>query len=242
MGISDDIQPKHRQPESENQDFNDVVELNNAKEDKEPVQKERSEAEESKLKNTFFAPSNTLKKVSSKRKIIALVLVIFVISMIALAAWQNLDLIKRRVFKISSSESKTTASTNEVNQISSKSATAQGSTEQPAASQTPVEQPAQTTPTATPPDKSSFTIRVSNGNGIVNSAQKVASSLKNAGFNVASVGNAGSFGYKTTIIYYQTDKEAEANLVKDALSQRSVSIQESTTLKTYAVLVIVGAK
>lgn len=248
MGIADDIQPKLKhntlpEPESTEKerldDFEDVVELKHTEEDEKPT---RTQSKESPEKDTFFAPGKTPKRSSLKRKIITIALALFVIGMIALAISQNIDLIKRRFSDNSVSGEKTTANTSEISQVSTKSDKVEETSDQPAVTQTPAEQPVKAAPVPAPPDKASFTVRVSNGNGIIGSAQKVASALKTAGFSVPSVGNAGSFNYKTTIIYYQTGKEVEANLVKDALSERFVSIQESKTLKTYTILVVVGAK
>jgi hypothetical protein len=105
-------------------------------------------------------------------------------------------------------------------------------------SQTTTETPA----VLAPVDKSSFTIRVSNGNGISGSAYQVTKILKAAGFNVVSTGNASSYNSKTTIVYYKPTKNREAAEVMSALSGRTVSVEESATLSSYDVLVVVGAK
>jgi hypothetical protein len=97
-------------------------------------------------------------------------------------------------------------------------------------------------PVATTVDKKSIKMNVLNGNGISNSAVAVKNILVKAGFTVSSVANAKKFTYPTTIVYYKTGKEAEANLVKDALSTRSVTTELYDSIGTYDLQVVVGKK
>lgn len=104
--------------------------------------------------------------------------------------------------------------------------------------------PVTTTPTTTSTvDKSTISLRVLNGNGIAGSAETVATELKTAGFNPINTSNARKFTYAETIVYFKTGKEAEANTVKDALSERTASIENSDSIVgSYDVIVVVGKK
>jgi hypothetical protein len=98
------------------------------------------------------------------------------------------------------------------------------------------------TPTTTTIDKKTIKMNVLNGNGISNSAVAVKNTLVKAGFTVSSVANAKRFTYPTTIVYYKTGKEAEAELVKEALSARSVTTEQYDGIGTLDVQVVVGKK
>ncbi|MFA5927347.1 MAG: LytR C-terminal domain-containing protein [Patescibacteria group bacterium] len=114
-----------------------------------------------------------------------------------------------------------------------------GSTSIPSTTVTPTQSQTSTSTT----DKSKISIKVLNGNGVKNSADEVRDTLTAAGFSVSSVKNARTFSYATTIIYYQTNKKAEAELVKDALASRTASIEASDSLAgEYNVVVVVGKK
>lgn len=97
-------------------------------------------------------------------------------------------------------------------------------------------------PVATTIDKKSIKMNVLNGNGISNSAVAVKNILVKAGFTVSSVANARKFTYPTTIVYYKTGKEAEAELVKDALSTRSVTTELYDGIGSLDLQVVVGKK
>ncbi len=99
-----------------------------------------------------------------------------------------------------------------------------------------------TEPIATTIDKKAIKMNVLNGNGISNSAVLVKNILVKAGFTVSSVTNAKKFTYPTTIVYYKTGKEAEAELVKDALSTRSVTTELYDGIGSLDVQVVVGKK
>lgn len=97
-------------------------------------------------------------------------------------------------------------------------------------------------PIATTIDKKSIKMNVLNGNGITNSAVVVKNILVKAGFTVSSVANAKRFTYPTTIVYYKTGKEAEAELVKEALSTRSVTTELYDGIGSLDLQVVVGKK
>jgi cytoskeletal protein RodZ len=248
VGISDDIQrkrpkktiqeevPVHDSP-IKNEDVTDIIE---------PLPDTYESNVDLKDTHGFFAPAKESKektKPSKKTKSLWLVilLILLVLLLISVAVYQNLDLIKRKILK--TPDNSTTTQTKEVNLPATDTASTQPTQDSSQTSTPTATDPATTQPaTPVPIDKQSFTIRVSNGNGLKASADKVGNILTTAGFKVVSVGNAGSYGYKTTIIYYKSGKDTQANMVKDALSSRSVSTELSTTLKTYDILVIVGSK
>lgn len=90
-------------------------------------------------------------------------------------------------------------------------------------------------------DKSNINIKVLNGNGIKGSADSVGDELTKAGFKVSKVANAQKFTYSDTYIYYKSDKEESANLVKNTLSSRTCITEKSDTLTTgYDIVVVVG--
>ncbi len=111
----------------------------------------------------------------------------------------------------------------------------------PAATATPT--PALTTPTpAASIDKSAVTLRVLNGTTKAGIATTIKTTLQDAGFTVRTVGNAKTQNYQSTLIYYQTGKLAEAQAVQSALSQYSPTLEESTTLASPdMILVIYGS-
>lgn len=261
MGIADDIRPhKDHKSVADKPDFtqigkddlDDIVEpedIKNAKADDQQAHNDDNIIAE---KNAaFFKPEKTKpKKITPANKpkekkkpnYLLILLILMVLALLGIAAFQNLDYIKTNILKINSkSASSTTVKEIDLSKSSSDTskATTSGGTTQtttPDTSTQPVVQP------VTPPviDKASFTIRVSNGNGIANSAAKVAGTLKTAGFNVVSQGNASSYTYRTTIVYYKAGMEQQAEMVKSALSARSVTTQLSATLTSYDVMVIVG--
>jgi hypothetical protein len=92
-------------------------------------------------------------------------------------------------------------------------------------------------------DKSKISIEVLNGNGISGSADLVSEQLKTAGFTVSKVANARKFSYATTIIYYKTGKNAEADLVKTVLTDRESSTENSDALVgSYDIVIVAGKK
>ncbi|MBI3495512.1 LytR C-terminal domain-containing protein [Candidatus Berkelbacteria bacterium] len=102
-------------------------------------------------------------------------------------------------------------------------------------------QKAAATPTV---DKTSFTIRVLNGNGITGDAKKTATLLKNQGFQVGAATNANSTFQKTQV-WYLTGKQTEAEAVQAALEGRAIETKEAGAAaigKGYEVLVITGVK
>lgn len=103
--------------------------------------------------------------------------------------------------------------------------------------------PAEKTPTATAPDKASFSIRVLNGNGRTGEAANTKSTLQAAGFKVGVIGNAKNT-YSTTQIYYSAKHESAAKLVSENLKKPAELHEAEQTLvgDGYDILVVLGIK
>lgn len=249
VGISDDISPRHHQTGNlhppDSHEIIEPPEIDEAiKKDKEKTVNNVVAASAKDKSEDFFKtskkPAEKEKPKEKRPKLLILVLVVLLLLMVAAAVYQNFDQIKK-LFLTDKNISTTSETAKEISATTETAST----NNQTATTTTPpatTEQPAAAATAPAVIDKSSFTIRVSNGNGVSGSGYKVASSLKSLGFNVVSTGNASTYNYKTTIVYYQAGKEAEANLVKDALATRTVSTELSATLTSYTILVIVGAK
>jgi len=92
-------------------------------------------------------------------------------------------------------------------------------------------------------DKSQISISVLNGSGIKLAAKTLSDILIADGFVIKFTGNASSFNYQKTYIYFKTGKEAEANLVKQTLEgSYSVLLEESNTVvgSLYDLVVVAG--
>lgn len=98
-----------------------------------------------------------------------------------------------------------------------------------------------TAPTPTPVDKASVKIRIVNGNGRNGEASLMAQALKADGFTQITTGNALS-RYKTTVVYYNTGKLAEAQAVEAIIKAKyKTSLLENPSItKTNDVLVALG--
>lgn len=93
-------------------------------------------------------------------------------------------------------------------------------------------------------DKTSFKIRILNGNGVTGDAKKLAAALKEQGFQTGGVANS-SGSYAKTQVWFLAGKDKEAEAVKAALTDRAVETKESTQAvigKGYQILVITGAQ
>ncbi|MCX6806695.1 MAG: LytR C-terminal domain-containing protein [Candidatus Berkelbacteria bacterium] len=104
---------------------------------------------------------------------------------------------------------------------------------------------AQTQSTATPTvDKSKIAIQVLNGNGVRGDAYRVRTVLQKDGWKVATYGNAASFKYQNTLVYYKADQEEVGKAVGETLKNAGfqTGLQVSETLKKYDILVIIGKK
>ena len=109
--------------------------------------------------------------------------------------------------------------------------------------------PAAITPTAasapltTDTNKSNLKIKVLNGNGISKSADAVKQVLAADGYNIDFLGNARTFSYTDTYIYYKTGKDGAAADIKTLLSTRTSVVKNDDTLcASYDIVVVVGKK
>jgi len=92
-------------------------------------------------------------------------------------------------------------------------------------------------------NKAGVKIEILNGNGIKNSGAKLKSDLVSAGFTIEKTANAKNFNYATTLIYYKTGKDAEADLVKSTITGKDVTMENNDTLAgAYDVVIVLGAK
>lgn len=91
-------------------------------------------------------------------------------------------------------------------------------------------------PTVLPP--SEVHVQVLNGTGRRGDASYIASQLRNAGYTHVTFGNAASYTYQKTVIYYQADRKAEAEAVGAVLSGRTLVYTEANL--TVDVQVVVG--
>lgn len=91
-------------------------------------------------------------------------------------------------------------------------------------------------------DKSKITIQLLNGNGITGDAAKVKTILEKDGWKVAAYGNANSFNYKNTYVYYKKGNEEAAKGVADTLKNagRHTAILESPNLSKYDIQIVLG--
>lgn len=92
-------------------------------------------------------------------------------------------------------------------------------------------------------DRSSLSVEVKNGGGVVGAAGKVSDFLKNLGYKVVSVGNADNFDYQSIVIEVKSAESSFLSLLKKDLSASytigSTSADLSATSSADA-LVIVG--
>lgn len=146
---------------------------------------------------------------------------------------------------IDSKKADTTASTDtsqlaDNGSVATPAATTPTTTETtPAATATPTPTPA-ATPTV---DKSTFKIKVLNGGGVSGAADKAKAVLEAAGFKVEATGNAKSFSYASTIVYYVAGKEDNAQQVLDALKDKYQAEKvENNVASGYDALVVIGKK
>lgn len=95
---------------------------------------------------------------------------------------------------------------------------------------------------APPPAAVPLKVRVLNGNGRTGSAQQAAAVLQKAGIEVVSSGNAKTYSYARTIVYYPAGKKEAAEQVAAALTGYSTSVQEHAVANGYDSLVVIGAQ
>jgi LCP family protein required for cell wall assembly len=83
-------------------------------------------------------------------------------------------------------------------------------------------------------------VRVLNGNGADGAAGRAAFALQNAGFVTIGTGEADSFNYQRTMIYYAPGKQPKAELLQSYL-QGGAGMEEDDTLGLADLTLVVGA-
>jgi len=240
LGISDDIRPKKYRPLSKNAVKSEIKAA-----DKKIKERDDGQLFQQNHEGGFFDGTPLVKDHKSNSKIsraherprsryhwiYTLIIILAVFALIGVVIWQNLDLVKSYIS--GSYKQKNSQNLNDIisttNDSLKKYDNSQNTTSTQAATSPQAAAPA-------PVDKSTIVISVLNGSGIKNSASSVA------GFNVKSTGNARSFNYAKTFIYYKDGKQEAANLVKDALTgrQTEASLNNSLVGNVYDVVVVVG--
>lgn len=89
------------------------------------------------------------------------------------------------------------------------------------------------------PDPTTFTIRILNGGGKSGAAATLRADLTKQSFKISSVGNAQQT-YADTIIYYQTGKRVEAELVAKKLGEPAVTLEENSIAAPADLLIVIG--
>ncbi len=259
MGIGNDIKPKkiyrykpphHSDEENKDREKKEEIEINQSDE-KTPLP-DHEEMEE--MEDDFFHDYEKAQKDKQKpveesgsflfqglnaKNITWLLL----IALIAIVIYQNFDSIKKLVVK---GDNNATLSKDDV-YYEGESANKNTNTNSNQNSNTNVNANVNTNTNAVVNSNtsavinSSVSLKVLNGNGISGSAEKVATTLKTAGFEPAKSGNASKYTYEDTYIYYKTGKEDAANAIKSALSGRSCILQNSDSIVgQYDVIIVVG--
>lgn len=100
-----------------------------------------------------------------------------------------------------------------------------------------------TATTAVSPEKSSFKIRILNGNTVTGEAAKYKKTLVDLGFNVGAVANAVSQNYAKSQIYYLSAKKSAAELIQKTMTDKKFDLTEKdqkTIGANYDILIILG--
>jgi len=249
LGISDDIRPKTYRPISKK-----VVQTEIKVARKKIEEKDDGNLFQESHEGDFFAntPMSNGSSAGSKRTtkdpknsnikkhrwIYPTIIVLVVCTLIGLVVWQNYATMKSYV----DGSYKKKSSQNLSDIINTTTDSAKNYNSQSGANSAPAATVAPTVTAAPTVDKSAIAISVLNGSGVKNSATTVANTLKAAGFNVKSTGNAKSFNYTKTYIYYKTDDPSAANLVKTALPDRQTEVSKNTSIvgASYDIVVVVG--
>ena len=101
----------------------------------------------------------------------------------------------------------------------------------------------ETAPAAETIDKSALKVKVLNGSGVSGAAQSGKAAVEAAGFTVDSVGNAKTFNYDSTIVYYTAGNNEKAQLVADGIADKyETTIEENNAADGFDALVVIGKK
>lgn len=262
MGISDDIAPKrsHRrlhsyssyspkdEPVAKTTDF---VKIEKEEDQyKPPISEIISDAsddffarDQKKTKTEPVPKDENHKTTRNGKRLSGWILVILLICLSVFLVINNFQKIKRLFVKNIQKTTTTSNQTNDTLDTYVSEIKPQDYTDTTAPPTTAPTNSTATANTAAVFDKTTLKIQILNGNGITNSASLIKKTLETAGFKIASTGNASNFAYADTFVYYKTGKEEGANLIKDALKDRTVIIEKSDTkVKTYDIVVVIGKK
>jgi len=249
LGISDDIRPKTYRPISKKVVKAEIKVAQKKIEEKDDGQIFNQSHTGDFFDNTPIGNNGQNKRDSLSKKVegkknhrwvYTLIIILAVGTLIGLVVWQNYSTLKSYVD--GSYKKKNSQNLTDIINTSNDSVKNYNSTSQPATNSTGTST-AQPAATAAPAiDKSTVSISVLNGSGVKNSATAAANTLKTAGFNVKSTGNAKTFNYSKTYIYYKTDDATAANLVKEALASRITEVVKNTSVvgAAYDIVVVVG--
>jgi len=246
LGISDDIRPKKYRPLSKNTVKSEIKAA-----DKKIKERDDGQLFQQNHEGGFFDGTPLVMDHKSRIKktpvqvrprsrhhwIYTFIITLTFIALVGVVVWQNLDLVKSYIS--GSYKHKNSQNLNDIISGTNDSLKNYSSSNQTRASATT--NAPQAAPVATI-DKSTIVISVLNGSGVKNSASSVAATLKQSGFSVKSTGNARSFNYAKTFIYYKDGKQEAVNLVKDTLTgrQTEASLNNSLVGDVYDVVVVVG--
>lgn len=86
-------------------------------------------------------------------------------------------------------------------------------------------------------------IRIANGNSISGEASKIKKVLEDAGFKVASIGNA-SRSYSESLVYYKTGQQDLAEALKNTIKNNyNATIKEdNAVVGSYDAVIVLGSK
>lgn len=248
MGISDDIRPKTYRPIKEKVHKTEIKIAQKQIDERDDGQMFQASHDGDFFANTPIGDSDKkVRKIKSgkgqinnnHRWVYSVIIAIAICTLLSLVVWQNYATIKSYIngsYKNKNNQNLTDI----INSTNDSNNNYNSGTQTPAAS---TDTTTTQTPTAAPTiDKSTITISVLNGSGVKNSASIVANTLKTAGFTIKSTGNARSFNYTKTYIYYKTDDVTKANLVKDSLPDRQTEVSKNTSVvgSAYDIVVVVG--
>lgn len=251
MGISDDIKPKkiyrfetakttpkiHKTVEQELPEENSKEALINSN----PL----SPSEKDKLEDDFFRPelnnshsdypiTDTKKPFRSPTKVVTTFLIIIIICIVSIKNF-------RRVYNYFYPEPTTPVKDENLVDYYVNSASS-GRTGTVSTGQSSTITPSVSTGTIAA-TTGNVSLKILNGNGIRGSAESISALLKSNNYTVEKVGNAKTFSYAKTYIYYSNGMETEASKIRALLSNRECILQQSDSLTTgYDLVVVVGKK
>ena len=107
--------------------------------------------------------------------------------------------------------------------------------------------PSVSTPTPSPSinpadkTKAQITIKILNGTGMVEEAQKAQKTLTDAGFTITTTENALNL-YDSSIVYYQAPYESYASQITNLLSSYNTKTQKFSQDTKFDIVVVIGKK